>query len=132
MKTKEELNALKEEVETVSRKLHELTEEELAQVSGGAFIKLTESPQLPSFTVARPPETCASSSSVNSCRFLFTVSTSSFRAFNSSFVFMVKNSFRIVISFPNTQLIEKYYSLGRIYISYIFIRSIPKKGCCIF
>ena len=35
MKTKEELNALKEEVETVSRKLHELTEKELAQVSGG-------------------------------------------------------------------------------------------------
>ena len=35
MKTKEELNALKEEVETVSRKLHELTEEELAQVSCG-------------------------------------------------------------------------------------------------
>ena len=37
MKTKEELNALKEEVETVSRKLHELTEEELAQVSGGFY-----------------------------------------------------------------------------------------------
>ena len=36
MKTKEELNALKEEVETVSRKLHELTDEELAQVSGGS------------------------------------------------------------------------------------------------
>ena len=35
MKTKEELNALKEEVETVSRKLAELTDEELAQVSGG-------------------------------------------------------------------------------------------------
>ena len=35
MKPKEELNALKEEVETVSKKLHELTEEELAQVSGG-------------------------------------------------------------------------------------------------
>ena len=35
MKTKEELNALKEEVETVSKKLAELTEEELAQVSGG-------------------------------------------------------------------------------------------------
>ena len=35
MKTKEELNALKEEVETVSKKLHELTEEELAQVTGG-------------------------------------------------------------------------------------------------
>ena len=36
MKTKEELKALKEEVETVNRKLHELTEEELEQVSGGA------------------------------------------------------------------------------------------------
>ena len=35
MKTKEELNALKEEVETVSRKLHELTDEELEQVTGG-------------------------------------------------------------------------------------------------
>ena len=35
MKTKEELNALKEEVETVNKKLHELTEEELVQVSGG-------------------------------------------------------------------------------------------------
>ena len=34
-KTKEELNALKEEVETVSRKLHELNDEELAQVTGG-------------------------------------------------------------------------------------------------
>ena len=36
MKTKEELNALKEEVETLNRKLHELTEEELEQVSGGS------------------------------------------------------------------------------------------------
>ena len=35
MKTKEELNALKEEVEPLNRKLHELTEEELAQISGG-------------------------------------------------------------------------------------------------
>ena len=35
MKTKEELNALKEEVETLSAKLHELTDEELAQVTGG-------------------------------------------------------------------------------------------------
>ena len=35
MKTKEELNALKEEVETVNKKLAELTEEELAQVTGG-------------------------------------------------------------------------------------------------
>ena len=36
MKTKEELNELKEEVETLNEKLHELTEEELAQVTGGA------------------------------------------------------------------------------------------------
>ena len=35
MKTKEELNALKEEVETLNKKLAELTEEELAQVTGG-------------------------------------------------------------------------------------------------
>ena len=35
MKTKEELNALKEEVETLNKKLAELNEEELAQVSGG-------------------------------------------------------------------------------------------------
>ena len=34
-KSKEELNALKEEVETLNRKLHELTEEELEQVFGG-------------------------------------------------------------------------------------------------
>ena len=37
MKTKEELNALKEEVETVSKKLHELTDEELEQVTGGQY-----------------------------------------------------------------------------------------------
>ena len=35
MKTKEELNALKEEVETMNRKLAKLTEEELAEVVGG-------------------------------------------------------------------------------------------------
>ena len=38
-KTQKELNVLKEEVETVSRKLHELTEEELAQVAGGAGLE---------------------------------------------------------------------------------------------
>ena len=38
MKTKEELNALKEEVETVSRKLAELTDEELAEVFGGIIV----------------------------------------------------------------------------------------------
>ena len=35
MKTKEELNALKEEVEALNKKLAELTQEELAQVFGG-------------------------------------------------------------------------------------------------
>ena len=34
-KTKEELNAIKEEVEAVNEKLAELTEEEIAQVTGG-------------------------------------------------------------------------------------------------
>ena len=42
MKTKEELNALKEEVETVSRKLHELTDEELEQVTGGNGVLVYE------------------------------------------------------------------------------------------
>ena len=35
MKTAEELNVIKGEVETVRRKLNELIDEELAQVSGG-------------------------------------------------------------------------------------------------
>ena len=35
MKSKEELNALKEEIETVNKKLAELTEDELGQVTGG-------------------------------------------------------------------------------------------------
>ena len=39
MKTKEELNALKEEVETLNKKLHEMTEEELTQVNGGRYIQ---------------------------------------------------------------------------------------------
>ena len=34
-KTKEELKELKQEVETLNRKLHELTDEELEQISGG-------------------------------------------------------------------------------------------------
>ena len=37
-KSKEELDALKEEVEAVNEKLAELTEEELAQVTGGFTI----------------------------------------------------------------------------------------------
>ena len=35
MKTPEELNVLKEEIETLNKKLPELTKEELAQVTGG-------------------------------------------------------------------------------------------------
>lgn len=35
MKTPEELNALKKEIETLNKKLSELTEEELKQVAGG-------------------------------------------------------------------------------------------------
>lgn len=35
MKTKEELDALKEEVAILNKKLNELTEEELEQVAGG-------------------------------------------------------------------------------------------------
>ena len=37
MKTEEELNALKEEVETLNKKLTELTEDEFSQVNGGAY-----------------------------------------------------------------------------------------------
>ena len=42
MKSKEELNALKEEVETLNKKLCELTDEELAQVSGGRGLVLLD------------------------------------------------------------------------------------------
>ena len=35
MKTKEEINALKAEVETLNKKLAELSEDELQQVTGG-------------------------------------------------------------------------------------------------
>ena len=41
MKTKEELNALKEEVEALNRKLTELTEDELKQVTGGHGISVS-------------------------------------------------------------------------------------------
>ena len=39
MKAKEEPNALKEDAKTLNGKLAELTESELEQVSGGAYIK---------------------------------------------------------------------------------------------
>ena len=40
MKTKEELNALKEEVETLNKKLTELSEDELKQVTGGYHVPI--------------------------------------------------------------------------------------------
>ena len=42
MKTAEELTALKEEVENLNKKLAELTDEELAQVSGGGGITVED------------------------------------------------------------------------------------------
>ena len=38
MKSKEELNALKEEINKVNEKICELTPEELEQVTGGSFV----------------------------------------------------------------------------------------------
>ena len=52
MRSKEELNALKEEVEAVNEKLQELTEEELEQVTGGFL-----SPQFDIKTDWAPPST---------------------------------------------------------------------------
>ena len=42
MKTKEELNVIKEEVETLNKKLADLTEEELKQVTGGGIEPVIE------------------------------------------------------------------------------------------
>ena len=50
MKTKEELNELKEEVETLNKKLAELNEEELAEVAGG--IKLDGEGEKKGYNVA--------------------------------------------------------------------------------
>ena len=38
MRTKEELNALKEEMETLNEKFAELTEDELTQITGGGLL----------------------------------------------------------------------------------------------
>ena len=54
MKAKEKLNALKAEIETLNKKLAELTDEELAQVTGGYeiifynFQNLSETGEAPS------------------------------------------------------------------------------------
>ena len=42
MKTKEELNTMKEEVETLNKKLAELTEEELERVTAGKLIIISD------------------------------------------------------------------------------------------
>ena len=44
MKTKEELDELKKEVEDLDKKLEELTDEELAQVTGGIYPGMTGFP----------------------------------------------------------------------------------------
>ena len=41
MKTKQELDALREETERINQKLAELTEEELQQVTGGVMMRYT-------------------------------------------------------------------------------------------
>lgn len=40
MKTKEELNIIKEEIDALNKKLYELTDEELNQVTGGLEYKI--------------------------------------------------------------------------------------------
>ena len=55
MKTKEELNALKEEIETLNKKLAELTAEELAQVTGGEAPDGHNKPDL-EYSCHKPPE----------------------------------------------------------------------------
>lgn len=40
MKTKEELNAIKEEIDSLKKKLAELTEDELKQVTGGVTLDM--------------------------------------------------------------------------------------------
>ncbi|MBQ0143125.1 MAG: class IIb bacteriocin, lactobin A/cerein 7B family [Prevotellaceae bacterium] len=51
MKSKEELNELKKEVESVNEKLQELTEEELEQVTGGLAPLLVDEPSVFGSTV---------------------------------------------------------------------------------
>ena len=56
MKTKEELNALKKEVETINKILAELNEDELKQVTGGA----TEPINIPGLETIAPSPVAAS------------------------------------------------------------------------
>lgn len=54
MKTKEELNALKNEVEALNMKLSELTEEELSQVVGGDVTSANIVGYVPTVTSCSP------------------------------------------------------------------------------
>ena len=47
MKSKKELNGIKEEVETLNKKLAELTDEELAEASGGLDYSCLNLPPVP-------------------------------------------------------------------------------------
>ena len=48
MKTKEELNTIKEEVEALNKKSRELTDEEVEQVAGG-YMKVQVDPSFPPY-----------------------------------------------------------------------------------
>ena len=61
MKTKEELNAIKEEVEVLNKKLAELNEDELKQVTGGWLDQAEAvggfiSPKLPGTSAVNPSD----------------------------------------------------------------------------
>lgn len=68
MKTKEELSALKEEAEALNKKLHELTEEELAQVTGRVASNddPSESPIVPPCEQAFEPDSAPDDVAVKS------------------------------------------------------------------
>ena len=55
MKTKEELNAIKEEVENLNKELRELTEEELKQVTGGQITGVPSADSIASTVTLFPP-----------------------------------------------------------------------------
>ena len=56
MKTTEELNALKKEIEALNKKLAELNEEELKAVAGGSFLSCSDCPHSPHCNTT--PEEC--------------------------------------------------------------------------
>ena len=67
MKTKEELESLKEEVETLSKKLVELTDDELSQVSGGAKIAQVQSNEFVYTPPTVPPPVITPKTGTSGC-----------------------------------------------------------------